>query len=132
MLLNVSKSFDTVFGADWLWVITAFVLAQLAHLAPGLQNAGSAADPLPFGPAVAVEVASSFSAWLAARPRSWPPGCAFPQQQGYDATVALSSAAIMTTASSVAIVVLSPFARCRAYTPRVRHRAPCHPGVPEA
>ena len=31
VLIDVSKSFDTVIGADWLWVIMAFVLAQLAY-----------------------------------------------------------------------------------------------------
>ena len=62
VLLNVSKSFDTVIGADWLWVIIAFVLAQLAYLALGLQNVGSVAGPLPLGRAVAVEIANSFSA----------------------------------------------------------------------
>jgi hypothetical protein len=38
VLLDVSKSFDTVIGADWLRVIIAFVLAQLA-LATGLAMA---------------------------------------------------------------------------------------------
>jgi uncharacterized membrane protein YbhN (UPF0104 family) len=106
VLLNVSQSFDTVIGADWLWVIMAFVLAQLAYLALGLQNVGSVAGPLPFGRAVAVEVANAFSALAGGTPAVLATRVRFFQQQGYDATVALSSAAIMTTASWIAIVVL--------------------------
>ena len=106
VLLNVSKSFDTVIGADWLWVIIAFVLAQLAYLALGLQNVGSVAGPLPLGRAVAVEIANSFSALAGGTPAVLATRVRFFQQQGYDASVALSSAAIMTTASWIAIVVL--------------------------
>jgi len=106
VLLNVSKSFDTVIGADWLWVIIAFVLAQLAYLALGLQNVGSVAGPLPLGRAVAVEIANSFSALAGGTPAVLATRVRFFQQQGYDASVALTSAAIMTTASWIAIVVL--------------------------
>jgi hypothetical protein len=106
VLLNVSKSFDTIIGADWLWVIIAFVLAQLAYLGLGLQNVGSVAGPLPFGRAVAVEVANSFSALAGGTPAVLAIRVRFFQQQGYDASVALSSAAIMTTASWIAIIVL--------------------------
>ncbi|HEX6525162.1 MAG TPA: YbhN family protein [Streptosporangiaceae bacterium] len=106
VLLNVSKSFGTVIGADWLWVIMAFVVAQLAYLALGLQNIGSVAGALPLGPAVAVEVASSFSALAGGTPAVLATRMRFFGQQGYDATVALSSAAILTTAGWIAIAVL--------------------------
>jgi glycosyltransferase 2 family protein len=106
VLLNVSKSFDTVIGADWLWVIMAFVLAQLTYLALGLQNVGSVAGSLPFGRAVAVEVANSFSALAGGTAGVLTTRVRFFQQQGYDASVALSSAAIMTTSSWIAIVLL--------------------------
>lgn len=106
VLLNVSKSFDTVIGADWLWVITAFVLAQLVYLTLGLQNVGSVAAPLPFGRAVTVEVANSFSGLAGGTPAVLATRVRFFQKQGYDATVALSSAAITTTASWIATAVL--------------------------
>jgi hypothetical protein len=32
VLLNISKSSGTVIGADWLWAVIAFALAQLAYL----------------------------------------------------------------------------------------------------
>ena len=76
VLIDVSQSFDTVIGADWLWVIIAFVLAQLAYPAVGLQT--SAAWPVRCrsgGPWPSRWPAPSVR-WPAARPRSWPPGCA--------------------------------------------------------
>jgi uncharacterized membrane protein YbhN (UPF0104 family) len=106
VLLDVSRSFDTVIGADWLWVIMALVLAHLVYLALGLQNVGSVAGPLPLGRAVAVEVANTFSALAGRAPAVLATRMRFFQRQGYDASVALSSAAIMTTASWAALVLL--------------------------
>jgi glycosyltransferase 2 family protein len=106
VLIDVSKSFDTVIGADWLWVIIAFVLAQLAYVASGVETVGSVSGPLPFGRAVAVEFANSFSALVGGTPAVFATRVRFYQQQGYDATVALSSGAIMTTVSWIAITVL--------------------------
>jgi glycosyltransferase 2 family protein len=106
VLIDVSQSFDTVIGADWLWVIVAFVLAQLAYVASAVEAIGSVAGPLPFGRAVAVEVANSFSALAGGTPAVFATRVRFYQQQGYDATVALSSGAIMATSSWIAMTVL--------------------------
>ena len=106
VLIDVSKSFDTVIGADWLWVLVAFVLAQLAYVASGVETVGSVSGPLPFGRAVAVEFANAFSALAGGTPAVFATRVRFYQQQGYDATVALSSGAIMTTVSWIAITVL--------------------------
>jgi uncharacterized protein (TIRG00374 family) len=106
VLVNVSNSFDTVIGADWLWVIISFVLAQLPYLALGLQNVGSVADTLPFGRAVAVEVAGSFSVLAGGTPAVLATRVRFLQQQGYDASVGLSSAAITAAAGWIANLVL--------------------------
>ena len=111
----MSKSFDTVIGADWLWVIMAFVLSQLAYVASAVEGIGSVAGPLPFGRAVAVEVANAFSALAGGTAAVFATRVRFYQQQGYDATVALSSGAIMTTSSWIATAALFlcslPFAR---------------------
>jgi glycosyltransferase 2 family protein len=106
VLIDVSKSFDTVIGADWLWVIMAFILAQLAYVASAVEAVGSVSGPLPFARAVAVEVANSFSALAGGTPAVFATRVRFYQQQGYDATVALSSGAIMATSSWIAIAVL--------------------------
>ena len=114
VLIDVSKSFDTVIGADWLWVAMALVLAQLAYVASGVETVGSVSGPLPFGRAVAVEVANAFSALAGGTAAVFATRVRFYQRQGYDATVALSSGAIMATASWLAIAVLAlvslPFA----------------------
>jgi glycosyltransferase 2 family protein len=106
VLIDVSKSFDTVIGADWLWVILALVLAQLAYVASGLEGVGSVAGPLPFGRAIAVEFANAFSALAGGTAAVFATRVRFFQKQGYDATIALSSGAIMTTSSWIAITVL--------------------------
>ena len=106
VLIDVSASFDTVIGAEWLWVIMALVLAQLAYVASGLEGVGSVAGPLPFGRAVAVEFANAFSALAGGTAAVFATRVRFFQRQGYDATVALSSGAIMATSSWIAIAVL--------------------------
>ena len=106
VLIDVSQSFDTVIGADWLWVVVAFVLSQLAYVASAVEGVGSVAGPLPLGRAVAVEVANSFSALAGGTAAVFATRVRFFQRQGYDATVALSSGAIMATSSWIAITVL--------------------------
>ena len=94
--------------------MSAFILAQLAFVASALEGIGSVAGPLPFGRVVAVEVANSFSALAGGTAAVFATRVRFFQQQGYDASVALSSGAIMTTSSWIAtgalFLVSLPFA----------------------
>ena len=106
VLIDVSKSFDTVIGANWLWVVMAFVLAQLAYAASAVEGIGSVSGPLPFGRTVAVEVAKSFSALAGGTAAVFATRVRFYQKQGYDTSVALSSGAIMATSSWIAKAVL--------------------------
>jgi uncharacterized membrane protein YbhN (UPF0104 family) len=106
VLLDVSKSFDTVVGAEWLWVFVAFALAQLAYVASAVESLGSVAGPLPFLRVVAVEIANTFSALAGGTAAVFATRVRFFQQQGYDSSVALSSGAIMTSTSWIAVVVL--------------------------
>jgi uncharacterized membrane protein YbhN (UPF0104 family) len=114
VLIDVAASFDTVIGADWLWVIMALVLAQLAYVASAVESLGSVAGPLPLGRTVAVEVAKAFSGLAGGAPAIFATRVRYYQKQGYDTPVALSSGAIMTTASwistAVLFVVSLPFA----------------------
>jgi glycosyltransferase 2 family protein len=114
VLIDVAGSFDTVIGADWLWVIMAFVLAQLAYVASAVESLGSVAGPLPLGRTVAVEVAKAFSGLAGGAAAIFATRVRYYQKQGYDTPVALSSGAIMTTASwistAVLFVVSVPFA----------------------
>ena len=106
VLIDVSKSFDTVIGASWLWVVVAFILAQLVFVASAVEAVGSVAGPLPFGRVLAVEVANSFSALAGGTAAVFATRVRFFQQQGYDSTLALSSGAIMATSSWIATGVL--------------------------
>ena len=106
VLIDVSQSFDTVIGADWLWVVMALVLAQLAYVASAVEGIGSVPGPLPFGRAVAVEVAKAFSALAGGTAAVFATRVRFYQQQGYDSSVALSSGVIMTASSWMAMTVL--------------------------
>jgi uncharacterized membrane protein YbhN (UPF0104 family) len=114
VLIDVSASFGTVIGAEWLWVVMALVLAQLVYVASALESIGSVAGPLPFGRVVAVEVANAFSALAGGTAAAFATRVRFFQQQGYDATVALSSGAIQTSvnwiATAVLFVISLPFA----------------------
>jgi uncharacterized protein (TIRG00374 family) len=106
VLLDVSKSFDTVIGAEWLWVIMAFVLAQLSCVASAVESLGSVAGPLPFVRAVGVEFANTFSALAGGTAAVFATRVRFYQKQGYDASVALSSGAIMTSVSWIMVLLL--------------------------
>ena len=106
VLIDVSRSFDTVIGADWLWVGVALVLAQLAYAASAVETIGSVAGPLPFGPVLALEVANAFSGLAGGTAAAYAARVRFFQLQGYGISVALSSGAIITSTSWIAIVVL--------------------------
>ena len=114
MLIDVSKSFDTVVGAEWLWVILALAAAQLVYVASAVESVGSVAGPLPFGRVVAIEVASTFSALAGGTAAAFATRVRFFQRQGFDATVALSSGAIQAIVDwlvTAALLLLSlPFA----------------------
>jgi uncharacterized membrane protein YbhN (UPF0104 family) len=99
VLINVTKSWSTITGADWGWVAVVFVLAQAAYPAIAVTTVGSVTDPLPYGRTVALELSDTFvglaggsMAVLATRVR-------FFQQEGYSGTVAVSSGVLVSTAS---------------------------------
>jgi uncharacterized membrane protein YbhN (UPF0104 family) len=71
-----------------------------------MEGVGSVAGPLPFGRAVAVEVANAFSALAGGTAAVFATRVRFFQKQGYDAKVALSSGAIIAVSSWIAIAVL--------------------------
>ena len=106
VLIDVSRSFDTVIGADWLWVGVALVLAQLAYAASAVETVGSVAGRLPFGPVLALEVSNAFSGLAGGAAATYAARVRFFQLQGYGVSVALSSGAIITSTSWIALVVL--------------------------
>ena len=101
VLIDVTQSFDTIIGADWLWVIGAFILAQLAFAGSALEDLGSVAGDLPYVRVLALEIANSFSGLAGGTAAIFGTRVRFFQQQGYDASVAVSSSAAVTSASWV-------------------------------
>ena len=106
VLIDTANSWSTIVGASIPWVIATFVLAQAAYPSNAVEVLGSVVDPLPFGRVTALESANAFvglaggsMAVLATRVR-------FFQQEGYDATLAVSSGVLVSTASWIVKGVL--------------------------
>jgi len=100
-LIDVANSFDTIIGANWVWVVIAFVLAQVCVVADAVEDLGSVSGPLPFGRVVALEMANDFGALAGGTPAVFATRVRFFQQQGYDSATALSSGAVVSAASWV-------------------------------
>lgn len=99
VLINVTKSWSTIAGADWAWVALVFVLAQAAYPAIAITTVGSVTDPLPYGRTVALEVADTFVALAGGSMAVLATRIRFFQQEGYTPTVAVSSGVLVSTAS---------------------------------
>ena len=106
VLLDVSQSLDTIVGANWLWVVAAFVCSQLNYAGTAVEDLGSISGILPYGRVLALEVANSFSALAGGSPATFATRVRFFQQEGYDASVAVSSSAVVSTASWIVKGVL--------------------------
>ena len=98
-LINVTNSIDTIIGADWAWVVVAFICCQLAFVGSAVEDVGSVAGDLPLGRVVAVEIANSFSGLAGGSPAVFATRVRFFQQEGYDSSVAVSSGAVITAVS---------------------------------
>jgi uncharacterized membrane protein YbhN (UPF0104 family) len=99
VLINVTKSWSTITGARWGWVAIVAVLAQCAYPAIALTTVGSVTDPLPFGRTWALEVADTFVALAGGSMAVLATRVRYFQQEGYDATLAVSSGVLISTAS---------------------------------
>lgn len=99
VLINVTKSWSTITGAKWGWVALVFVLAQAAYPAIAITTVGSVTNPLPFGRTLALEVSNTFVALAGGSMAVLATRVRFFQQEGYDATLAVSSGVLVSTAS---------------------------------
>ncbi len=99
VLINVTESWSTITGAAWGWVVATFVLSQIAYPAEAITTTGSVLDPLPYGRVVALEVANSFVALAGGTMAVLATRVRFFQQEGYDATLAVSSGVVISTVS---------------------------------
>ncbi len=99
VLVNVGKSWSTIAGARWGWVLLVALLAQAAYPAVALTTVGSVTNPLPFGRTWALEMANTFVALAGGSMAVLATRVRFFQQEGYDATLAVSSGVLVSTAS---------------------------------
>jgi len=99
VLVNVTQSWSTITGAKWIWVAATFVLAQAAYPALAVTTVGSVTDTMPYGRTVALEVANTFVSLAGGSMGALATRVRFFQQQGYDATLAVSSGVLISTAS---------------------------------
>ena len=99
VLVNVTKSWSTITGARWGWVAVVFVLAQAVYPALAITTIGSVTDTMPYGRTVALEVANTFVSLAGGSMGALATRVRFFQQQGYNATLAVSSGVLISTAS---------------------------------
>jgi uncharacterized membrane protein YbhN (UPF0104 family) len=114
VLTDVSQSWSTIQGAAWGWVAATFVLAQSAYPAIAATTVGSVTTPLPYGRTLALEVSDTFVALAGGSMAVLATRIRYFQKQGLDATVAVSSGVLVSTASwivkGVLFVIALPFA----------------------
>ncbi len=106
VLVDVTHSFSTIAGASIGWVVAVFLLSQSAYLASAVTVVGSITDPLPYGRAVALEVANTFVSLAGGSMGALATRVRFFQQEGYDTTLAVSSGVVVSTASWIVKGVL--------------------------
>ena len=99
VLIKVGQSFDTIKGAAWGWVGVTAVLAQLAYPSTALSEIGTVNGVLPYGRVVALEFANAFTSLAGGTPATFGTRVRFFQQQGFDATQAVTSGALVSTTS---------------------------------
>ena len=99
VLIDVTNSFDTIIGADWIWVAAVFVLANAAYVGTAVEDMGSVAGALQFVRVLALEVGNSFSGIAGGTAMIFATRVRFFQQQGYNASLAVSSSAVVTASS---------------------------------
>jgi uncharacterized protein (TIRG00374 family) len=121
VLADVSASLDVIKGASWGWVALTFVFAQLPISAEAWALNGAVPGQLAYGRCLALEISNTFTALVGGDAAVFAVRVRFFQRQGYDATVAVSSGAIATTASwtakSLLFVIALPFAAGNFHAP---------------
>jgi uncharacterized membrane protein YbhN (UPF0104 family) len=99
VLTDVTQSWSTIQGANWAWVALVFVFSQSAYPAIAMTTVGSVTTTLPYGRTLALEVSNTFVALAGGSMAVMATRIRFFQKQGYDATVAVSSGVLVSTAS---------------------------------
>ena len=99
VLINASHSISTIRHASWGWVIATLVLCWSAFVGRGVADLGAVPGPLSLARTLGLEVANSFTTLAGGNPAVLATQVRFYQQQGYDASVAVTSSALISAAS---------------------------------
>jgi len=99
VLLNVANSFSTIKGANLFWVAGVALLAALAYPMSAITCEGSIPGLLPYRKLVQLELSNTFSGLAAGTVAVLGARVRFFQKQGLDATTAVSSGVLASTAS---------------------------------
>jgi uncharacterized membrane protein YbhN (UPF0104 family) len=114
VLLNVANSFDTIRGANLLWVGVVAILSSLAYPMSALSCEGSIPGTLPYRQLVKLELSNTFSGLAAGTVAVLGARVRYFQKQGLDATTAVSSGVLVSTASWIVkgglFLIALPFA----------------------
>jgi glycosyltransferase 2 family protein len=106
VLSDASGSLEVIKGASWGWVALAFLFAQLPVVSEAWALIGAVVGQLPFGRCVALETSNTFTSLVGGNVAVFALRVRFFQRQGYDAEAAVSSGAIVSTASWTAEALL--------------------------
>ncbi len=106
VLSDASGSLDVIKGASWGWLALAFLFAQLPVVSEAWALIGAVIGQLPFGRCVALETSNTFTSLVGGNVAVFALRVRFFQRQGYDAAAAVSSGAIVSTASWTAETLL--------------------------
>ncbi|MDA8367237.1 MAG: lysylphosphatidylglycerol synthase transmembrane domain-containing protein [Actinomycetota bacterium] len=99
VFVNVGKSFGTIAGADWGFVVAVVLVTVATYPAQAIQAQGAVLQPLPFGRLMALDLANDFVNLAGGTMGEIATRVRFFQQQGIDATVAVSSGVLVSTVS---------------------------------
>jgi glycosyltransferase 2 family protein len=100
-LINAAHSISTIRSAQWGWVAATLILCAASFFGTAWADLGSVPGSLAYGRAVGLEVASTFTVLAGGGAAVVATDVRFLQQQGYSATAAVTSGAVVSAASFV-------------------------------
>jgi glycosyltransferase 2 family protein len=98
-LINASHSFTTIRHAEWGWIVATLLLCAAIYFGTACSDLGSIPGSLPYGRAIGLEVASTFTTLAGGRAAVLATDVRFYQQQGYSTAAAVTSGALISAAS---------------------------------
>lgn len=100
-LISAAHSIDTIRSAEWGWVAATFILCSASYFGTAWADLGSVPGSLAYGRAVGLELASTFTSLAGGGAAVIATDVRFLQQQGYSSTAAVTSGAVISTASFI-------------------------------